>query len=358
MWGILDRYIARSVLGSIGTVLLLVVALSSIIKFVEQLRRVGSGDYTSLSAGIFTLLTVPQDTTIFFPMAALLGSLVGLGGLASKSELVAMQAAGFSRLQVAGSVLKIGLPLMLFSLVISEWVVPPADNMARSYRAQKLYGANVLSAKYSVWAKDGSNFIFINRIVNNTELMGVNIYQFDEDGKLARIKYAQTARYDREKKHWYLSQLNESDLTDRLRITSKQSLFSVWESTLTPDKLGAVAADPDSLSIRGLRDYIGYLDQSGVDSVQYRFVMWSKVFSPLSIAVMMLIALSFVFGPLRSVSLGMKIISGISFGFLFYIAERIIGRSSIVFGLDPLLAAVIPSALCLLLALYLLSRPR
>ncbi len=59
---------------------------------------------------MYTLLSVPKDIQIFFPMAALLGALLGLGMLAQRSELVVMQASGFTRMQVALSVMKTAIP--------------------------------------------------------------------------------------------------------------------------------------------------------------------------------------------------------------------------------------------------------
>lgn len=122
MFGVLDKYIGRTILSSILMTLFMLISLSGIIKFVEQLRKVGDGEYTTWSAGIFTLLTVPRDIEVFFPMAALLGALLGLGTLATRSELVVMQAAGFSRLQVAMSVMKTAIPLVFLTMVIGEWV--------------------------------------------------------------------------------------------------------------------------------------------------------------------------------------------------------------------------------------------
>lgn len=139
MFGVLDRYIGRTILNSILMTLFMLVSLSGIIKFVEQLRKVGDGEYTTLGAGVFTLLTIPKDIDIFFPMAALLGALLGLGALASRSELVVMQASGFTRLQIALSVMKTAIPLVIVAMLIGEWVAPSADQWARNYRAEKLW---------------------------------------------------------------------------------------------------------------------------------------------------------------------------------------------------------------------------
>lgn len=81
MFGVLDRYIGKTIFNTIIMTLFMLVSLSGIIKFVDQLRKVGQGEYTALSAGMYTLLSVPKDIEIFFPMAALLGALLGLGQL-------------------------------------------------------------------------------------------------------------------------------------------------------------------------------------------------------------------------------------------------------------------------------------
>jgi lipopolysaccharide export system permease protein len=75
--------------------LFMLVSLSGIIKFVDQLKKAGQGSYDAMGAGLYTILSVPKDIQIFFPMAALLGALLGLGMLAQRSELVVMQASGY-----------------------------------------------------------------------------------------------------------------------------------------------------------------------------------------------------------------------------------------------------------------------
>ncbi|SQI30661.1 Lipopolysaccharide export system permease protein lptG [Serratia plymuthica] len=147
MFGVLDRYIGKTIFNTIIMTLFMLVSLSGIIKFVDQLRKVGQGDYSALSAGMFTLLSVPKDIETFFPMAALLGALLGLGQLATRSELVVMQASGFTRMQIAGSVMKTAIPLVLLTMAIGEWVAPQGDQMARNYRAQQMYGGSLLSTK-------------------------------------------------------------------------------------------------------------------------------------------------------------------------------------------------------------------
>ena len=354
MFGVLDRYIGKTIFNTIMMTLFMLVSLSGIIKFVDQLRKVGQGDYSAFGAGVYTLLSIPKDIETFFPMAALLGALLGLGTLATRSELVVMQASGFTRLQIAGSVMKTAIPLVLLTMAIGEWVAPQGEQMARNYRAQQMYGGSLLSTKSGLWAKDGNDFIYIERVVGDKELSGVNIYHFNEQRRLETVRYAASANF--EEGVWQLSQVDTSDLTNPLQVTGTQTLTGQWETNLTPDKLGVVALDPESLSISGLYNYVKYLKQSGQESNRYQLNMWSKIFSPFSVAVMMLMALSFIFGPLRSVPMGVRVVIGITFGFLFYVTDQIFGQLSLVYGIPPLLGALLPSILFLLISLYLLLK--
>ncbi|MDX7992521.1 LPS export ABC transporter permease LptG [Xenorhabdus sp. Reich] len=362
MFGVLDRYIGRTILQTILMTLFMLVSLSGIIKFVDQLRKVGQGDYNAFSAGVYTLLSVPKDIQIFFPMAALLGALLGLGALATRSELVVMQASGFTRLQVAGSVMKTAIPLVLLTMVIGEWVAPQGEQLARNYRSQKMYGGSLMSTNKGLWAKDGQDFIYIQSVGKDNALNSVSIYHFDDNKKLLSVKYAASAVYDKDNNIWKLSQVEESDLNQFKKpdsnqidkITGSQRISADWQSRLTPEKLGVVALDPDALSIRGLHQYITYLKQSQQDAGRYQLNMWKKIFAPLSVAVMMLMALSFIFGPLRSVPMGFRVVVGISTGFFFYVLNEIFGPLSLVYSMPPILGALLPSLLFFGLSVYLL----
>jgi lipopolysaccharide export system permease protein len=356
MFGVLDRYIGKTIFNTIMMTLFMLVSLSGIIKFVDQLKKAGQGSYSAMGAGLYTVLSIPKDIQIFFPMAALLGALLGLGMLAQRSELVVMQASGFTRLQIALSVMKTAIPLVLLTMAIGEWVAPQGEQMAREYRAQQMYGGSLLTTHQGLWAKDGQNFVYIERVKGASDLAGVSIYSFNKERRLQSVRYAASAQYDTEHKVWRLSQVDESNLTDEKQITGAQTVSGEWKTNLTPDKLGVVSLDPDALSISGLHNYVKYLKSSGQDAGRYQLNMWSKIFAPLSVAVMMLMALSFIFGPLRSVPMGVRVVTGISFGFVFYVLDQIFGPLSLVYNIPPILGALLPSGTFFLISLWMMMK--
>lgn len=357
MMNTLDRYIGKSILGSIFATLLTLVGLSAIIKFVEQFRSVGKGTYDIWQAVAFTGLTIPKDIETFFPMAALLGALMALGNLASRSELVVMQAAGFSRFKIGMAVMKTALPLVLLTMVIGEWGIPQTEQFARDMRARALSGGSMLSMKNGVWAKDGNNFVFVRRVTDDAKLNDIYIYTFDQQRNLTELKHANQASYSEDESKWTLRQVNHS-MIRKNEITTSNRLSEKWETNLTPDKLGAVSLRPTSLSISGLYNYISFLRETGQDVSRFELTFWRKIFQPVSVGVMMLLALSFIFGSLRSVTAGARIVTGICFGFLFYVVNEIFGQMSVVYNMPAVFGALMPSLLFIVMIWWLLSRKR
>ena len=113
---------------------------------------------------------------------------------------------------------------------------------------------------------------------------------------------------------------------------------------------------PESLSIAGLWSYIHYLKDQGLNNGRYWLAFWVKVLQPLVTAALVLMAISFIFGPLRSVTLGQRVFTGVLVGFTFKIAQDLLGPMSLVFGFSPLFAVLLPASICALAGIWLLRR--
>ncbi|MFB9215577.1 LPS export ABC transporter permease LptG [Vibrio sinaloensis] len=354
MFKILDLYIGRTIIATTTMVLATLIGLSGIIRFVEQLRSVGRGSYDLLHAFYFVVLGVPRDIEMFFAMSALLGALIGLGMLASSSELVVMQASGYSKLDIGISVLKTAVPLMLIIMLLGEWGAPQAQKMARELRSFSISGGQIVSVRAGVWARDADDFIFIGK-VEDDNLYGLKVWRFDEDKKLYQVLFAPEADYQGNNQ-WLLKDTQITDIADRVELAKSTVREYNWHTTLVPDKLAVVKVEPEELAMSGLYDYVTYLKESEQDSSRYELALWRKVTQPFSIAVMMLMALSFVFGPLRSVSMGARILSGVVAGFTFYISSEFFGPLTLVYGIPPVFGAIMPSIVFLTVAILLLRR--
>jgi len=351
--GILDRYIGRTIFAATFLSLFVLIGLSSIIKFVEQMKSVGTGDYNVISAAYFVLLKMPVELALFFPMAALIGALIGLGTLASSSELVVMQAAGMSKFRIATSVLKTAIPMVIAVMLLGEFVAPKTDKEAYFMRDQARNGSVRVENKYGVWAKDADSFVSIGRMNNKAELYNVQLYFFSEELTLDYAIAANKAIY--KEGYWELEGVNKTTFfIDKTEVENFTNF--TWETELTPKKLEVIISDPDKMSMRDIYNYITYLETNEQDASRYWLTFWRKAVLPFTVIVMMLLSVSFIFGGLRTVSMGTRLISGIASGFTFHVAGELFGPASLVFGLPPILGAILPSVLVLTIAMYLLKK--
>jgi len=351
--GILDRYIGKTIFASTFLSLFVLIGLSGIIKFVEQMRSVGQGTYDAWAAAYFVILKMPVEIAVFFPMAALIGALIGLGSLASSSELVVMQAAGLSKLRIAGSVLKTAIPMVLMVMVLGEFVAPKTDKEAYSMRAQAKHGQQTVSDKYGVWVKDADSFVSIGRMNSQAELFNVQLYFFNKQMQLERAIVAQKAVY--QQGSWLLQNISRTFFSADNTASEKLQEF-VWQTKLTPKKLEVILSEPEKMSMRDIYNYIHYLEVNEQDASRYWLTFWRKAVLPFTVIVMMLLSVSFIFGGLRSVAMGTRLIFGIASGFTFHVLGELFGPVSLVFEFPPILGALLPSLLVLAIALYLLKR--
>lgn len=353
MFKIIDLYIARTLLSTIAVTLSVLIGLSALIKFVEQLRRVGQGDYDMTIAAMYVFLSLPREIELFLPMATLLGALIGMGLLAQSSELIVMQASGLSRTNITVSAMKSVVIVIIAMMALGEFVTPPSESKAKQLRTQALSGGSLLSSGSVTWAKDGNDFVSISEVMDQDRLQRIEVFKFDSGLNLTEILTAEFAQFNGQ--NWTLSDVNQMLFTEQ-QISNQQFESLAWDSSLTPDKLGIVAVKPEALSIRGLIDYVAYLENNDQETSRYELALWRKIFQPISVAVMLLLAMSFIFGPLRTVTMGARTIMGVLAGFAFFISNEMFGQVSLVFQLAPMLGALLPSAVFALLATFLLKR--
>ncbi|WP_160106700.1 LPS export ABC transporter permease LptG [Pseudomonas izuensis] len=348
----LDRYIGSSVLISILAVLGIILGLATLFAFIDEMGEV-SDTYTLLDVLSYVTLTAPRRLYDMLPMAALIGCLIGLGSLASNSELTIMRAAGVSIGRIVWAVMKPMLVLMLAGVLIGEYVAPPTENMAQANRSLAQGSGDAQSAKHGLWHRQGDEFIHINSVQPNGILYGVTRYRFDNERHMLSASFAKRADFDQD--HWQLTDVTTTLFHDKSTEVVTAPVER-WGVALSPQLLSTVVLAPESLSVSGLWGYIHYLADQGLSNGRYWLAFWVKVLQPVVTAALVLMAISFIFGPLRSVTLGQRVFTGVLVGFTFRIVQDLLGPSSLVFGFSPLFSVLVPTGVCALAGLWLLRR--
>lgn len=353
----LDHYIQKSVLLAMAVVMALTTSVDLVFSLAEELNDTDA-DYTVLHALYFVLRTTPTGIYELLPFTALGGALIGLGMLASTNELVVMQTAGVHTWRVVWSAMKPTLGVMLMSLVLGEYVAPALEQQAQSDKAVQQSGDEAIRAGSGSWQRIGNEYIHINAILpGGKELIGITRYRLDGNRRLQSSSFAANAQFVEEGEYWQLFDVLESQLeTDRITTTSYLQLD--WRVDLSPELLSVLLVEPQRQSISGLYRFANYFQAEGLEAGNYFLAFWKKLLQPLSTAALVLLAVSFVFGPLREATMGFRIFVAISIGLGFTIVQRLMEPASLLYGFSPVVAVSFPIALCLLLGAVLMRRVR
>lgn len=358
MISILDRYIGRSVIFSTAMVLMVLLGLLVVIQIFDGINEVGKGQYTVATMLMVTLLELPLHVYEVFPIATLIGGTAGLSLLALNCELIAMRAGGVSLMRIVVSVLKVSVVFIVIAVFLGEVVVPVTGDLAQRIRAEAL-NAGLAKRGEGLWFRDGQEFVSVGEVLPDLTLRNVRVYRFNKEGRLASKRHAQQALF--RDGVWYLRDIRTSKFENH-RILGSEEKEVLWQTGLTPDLVGVFTVHPQFMPSWSLYRYIRHLDDNQQDTIRYQMAFWSKIFLPISTVVMLLVAIPFVFGQIRSGGLGLRIFIGIMLGMIYGFLQggpsgyAIVGHLGLMYGLPPLVNVIIPVAIFLLLAIVLMRR--
>ncbi|MEE9451842.1 MAG: LPS export ABC transporter permease LptG, partial [Gammaproteobacteria bacterium] len=346
---IIDYYIAKTILSAIGIIVLLLIGLFIFMLFIDQLSNIGYGNYGVWQALFFVLLQVPAQMYSFFPIASLLGSLIGLGILATNSELIIVRAAGFSIAQIIVTVLKTSSVLIVLIVLMGEILVPRLTTFAENYQAAAMSGSKILSSSGSVWLRHQDDFTYIGNVVSEDQLQLISQYQFNQDRQLTEILSAKQAVY--RDNQWILQEVTQQHISNT-QVDTHQLEQMQWDIDLNISFLELIVREPDEMPLSQLYRFIRAEQQAN----DYKLAFWQRIAQPFATVIMMLLAIPFVFGPLKSATLGSRFLAGASVGFGFHMLDKFFGPVSMVYQLPPIVAAFAPALLFVVIGCLMLRR--
>lgn len=351
---ILERYLGRIILNQTMLVLLVLLGLFLFVNFIDQISDIGHGSYTLLEAAKYVVMTAPRTIYELFPMAALLGTILGLSVLANDSELIVMRSSGISIMQITRAVLKTGGLFVLFAILIGEVVSPWTETHAERNRAEALQENIQQQTSFGLWMRDSTTYVNVGEVLPDLSLLRIKVFEFDQNKKLRSLVIAKEGRY--ENGEWLMEGITQTTigLDDRAAAQNLDSAF--WNTDVTPEILTAFLIQPEQLSIWQLKDYIHHLSENSQKTNSYELAFWNKIVLPLSTAVMVILAIPFVFGNLRMGNLGKSLFQGIMLGLGFYAANKGFGYVVLAYDMPPLVGATLPVIVFLSVAIFFLRR--
>lgn len=355
MTAILSQYLMRTILTSTAMVLVVLLALAGLFEFIGELDDTQAG-YQTPQVILYAALRLPNLAFTMLPVAALIGSLLGLGALAGHSEIIVMRSAGLSVVRLSGMVALSGLVMLVITGLIGEFIGPPLDLYARDMRLEARYEQGDARLGNETWVKDGPVYLHLERVNSEFEFGSIYLFRFNEDSGLASIAKAENSGID-ENDNWILENLRETRFrNDGVQVVESSVTVEYFE--VNSELLGSSLSKPLSLSARGLMVYIDYLKRNKLDASQYESELWYRASRTMTVLIMPIMALAFVFGSLRTGGAGGRLMIGVIIGLTYYLGSETLANSGQVFNLNPVLINWLPSFLLLLVTVVALVRIR
>ncbi|AOY92941.1 LPS export ABC transporter permease LptG [Cupriavidus sp. USMAA2-4] len=366
-----ERYLGRLIYGVFVFILFAVLALFIFFDMLSELESV-SGKYTTLVAFIHVMLEAPTRIYEVLPIAVLISAIYVLSQLASQSEFTILRVAGLNTRQALFSLFKLAVPLVLVTFVFGEFIGPRAEEFAQKVKLEAI-GATVSSGfRSGVWVKDRdkepegevTRFVNVAGLRPDQSITGVTIYEFDPSYRLSVIRVAKEGRYQGSQS-WQLSDVSETRfielpraagngadaLVPHFRAQKVSFPTQTMRSELTPQILAVLLVSPERMSTLDLFRYIRHLRDNKQDTQRYEIAFWKKVVYPLTLFVMVALALPFAYLHARAGAVGIKVFGGIMLGLSFHLANTLFSHVGLLHTWPPIVSALVPGTLYLLIAL-------
>ena len=353
-----DRYITKTLLSYTSVVLLVWLSIYSFFNFLEELNSIGKADYTTLEAIKYILLQMPELAYKQASPVILLGCVLGMGYLATTNQLVVLRVSGNSILKLTAITIKIALTFVIVILAFGEFFVPLASEEGEKGRAKALGQSFALQSREGFWIREGVNYINAINNIDSSSFTDVTIYQVSPSNKIETIITSESADFDGSTtlamKNANIISINE--INNSIEITSKKRNNYNKIVSFDQDLIESLKKEPKELTTRKIYKHIQFLDDNKQASSIYKVELYKRLIKPVTLVAMILLAMLFIFGSNRDVSLGRKIFFGITLGLSFEMLSRVSGALSLSFSLSPLMSAVLPTLVIIVLAIVLLSR--
>ena len=361
----LDRLILGEIIGPfVGSTALftgLIFAGGDLVRSAQFLQQ-GEGVFLVVQLLLYTL---PGILALTFPMALLLGTLLGFGRLSGDSEIIALTAAGVSFERIMLPVAVFGLLISFVGYWFNQEVVPTANSQRQALieKVKKKGGANLVGLNAITFdLRDGDNLTHIHVEggvdPQTATLRDVSVEQW-RGGTLQSVFFAPRADWVAGSKNWRLQQASViTQVTGPTTSVSHLDALQSREVTLdTPTNLAYLNRPVIEVTTSGLRERSRVLRAGGdfAAAREAEVEVAQRVALPFASLMFALIAAPLGVGPTR----GGK---GVGFGlsvlitFVYWMSLQVVailGRGGL---LPPALALMLPNAACFAVAVFLVRR--
>ena len=350
-----DRYIAKTLLSYTLVVLLVWLIIYSFFDFLTEINVVGQESYTILSAIKYIILKMPEVTYSQASPVILLGCVLGMGHLATTNQLLIFRISGASILKITGTTLKNALIFVITIIAIGEAIAPKSSNFAELGRTNALGNIAIPTSQEGFWIRDGDNFINVKKNIDGKLFHGITVIEVNSSNKIEKVIKSENAVFDGNSLDMSGSKIfsiDDSSVFDKISLKERNS----YNKTVSFDQdlIDSLKKEPRDLTTWTIIKQIQFLSDNKLRSEVFEVELYKRLIKPVTLVAMILLAILFIFGSTRDITLGRKIFFGVALGLSFEMLSRIASAMALSFDFNPLMSAIIPSTLVMIIAIILL----
>ncbi|KQW90403.1 MULTISPECIES: LPS export ABC transporter permease LptG [Acinetobacter] len=351
---IVAKHVTKTTLLAMLGATAVLASLQILFTYLGELSDLKQG-YTAWNALQYVLWGAPRYLYEILPIAALIGAVLGLGSMASNSELIVMRAAGISLWRIVGWVMRSAMLLVVLSFLLTQFVIPYTNEQAKSIKSHRSVAA--LGEVKGYWTREGQRFIYIDYANSQGTLKQVQVVDFDENYRMKSLLNSEEGQFLKEGQ-WNLKQSAQVNLlaNGQAQVVNKNQQDLAL--ALQPKYVHMVTINPEDLAPTQLLSFMQYMHEYSQVPKTYLLAFWKNIGSPFALLALVLIACSFIFGPLRQQSMGFRLVIALFVGLGFYYIQDFLGYASLVYAPSPAWFVFLPIVLMFGIGSYLLYRAR
>lgn len=351
---IVAKHVTKTTLLAMLGATAVLASLQILFTYLGELSDLKQG-YTAWNALQYVLWGAPRYLYEILPIAALIGAVLGLGSMASNSELIVMRAAGISLWRIVGWVMRSAMLLVVLSFLLTQFVIPYTNEQAKSIKSHRSVAA--LGEVKGYWTREGQRFIYIDYANSQGTLKQVQVVDFDENYRMKSLLNSEEGQFLKEGQ-WNLKHSAQVNLLDNGQAQVVNKNQQDLALALQPKYVHMVTINPEDLAPTQLLSFMQYMHEYSQVPKTYLLAFWKNIGSPFALLALVLIACSFIFGPLRQQSMGFRLVIALFVGLGFYYIQDFLGYASLVYAPSPAWFVFLPIVLMFGIGSYLLYRAR
>ena len=351
-----DRYINKTLRNYTLVVLLIWLSIYSFFNFLIESNSIGQFDYTVLEAFKYIILQMPEVAYKQASPIILLGCVLGMGYLSTTNQLVVLQVSGNSVLKLTALTVRTALIFVFMIIAFGEYIAPIASEEAEKGRTKALGQSFASQNQEGFWIREGGNYLNVEKNIDGNHFVGVTIIEV-KSNKITSVVKSEDATFDGKSlkmDNTDIFSINDSTDIDEISLKERNSYNKIV--SFDQDLINSLKKEPDELTTRNIYKQIQFLSDNKLNSGIYKVELYKRAIKPITLVAMILLAMLFVFGSTRDVSLGRKIFFGVSLGLSFEMLSRIGGAMALSLDFNPMISAVLPTTVVMVIAITLLIR--